>query len=71
MLRAPSSRLFSVAKAGYHERQPRLTPAALRSVDFRGRAAIELAFEKNFVPKNPLAEDWKLSLDYVRKIFGW
>ena len=45
--------------------------AALRSIDFRGRAAIELAFEKGFVPKNPLAEDWKLSLEYVRKTFGW
>jgi sugar phosphate isomerase/epimerase len=45
--------------------------AALRSVDFRGRAAIELAFENPFVPKNPLAEDWKLSVEYVRKTFGW
>jgi len=45
--------------------------AALRSVQFRGRAAIELAFPDHFVPKNPLAEDWKLSLEYVRKNFGW
>ncbi len=35
--------------------------AALRSVDFKGRAAIELAFPENFVPRNPLAEDWKKS----------
>jgi sugar phosphate isomerase/epimerase len=33
--------------------------AALRSVDFRGRAAIELAFPDHFVPKNPLAEAQK------------
>lgn len=45
--------------------------AALRGVDFRGRAGIELAFPDRFVPKNPLAEDWKLSLDYVRRTFGW
>lgn len=44
---------------------------ALRSVNFRGRAAIELAFEKDFVPKNPLAEDWKRSIEFVRKTFGW
>lgn len=45
--------------------------AALRSVDFRGRAAVELAYPKDFVPKNPLAEDWKLSRDYVKKTCGW
>jgi len=45
--------------------------AALRGVDFRGRAAVELAFPKDFVPKNPLREDWKLSHDYVIKTFGW
>jgi sugar phosphate isomerase/epimerase len=44
---------------------------ALRSVNFRGRAAIELAFPNNFVPKNPLAEDWKRSVDFVRTTFGW
>jgi sugar phosphate isomerase/epimerase len=45
--------------------------AALRSVDFRGRAAVELAFPKDFVPKNPLAEDWKRSREYVKKTFDW
>lgn len=44
---------------------------ALRSVHFRGLAAIELAWPEHFVPKNPMAEDWKLSLQYVRKVFGW
>jgi sugar phosphate isomerase/epimerase len=44
---------------------------ALRSVNFRGRAGIELAFPKNYVPRNPLAEDWKRSLDFVRTTFGW
>jgi sugar phosphate isomerase/epimerase len=44
---------------------------ALKSVDFRGRAAIELAFPNDFVPKYPLAEDWKRSRDYLRTVFGW
>ena len=45
--------------------------AALRSVNFNGRAAIELAYPKDFVPKNPLAEDWKRSREYVKTTFGW
>jgi sugar phosphate isomerase/epimerase len=45
--------------------------AALRSVSFKGRAAVELAFPKGFVPKNPLAEDWKRSREYVKTTFGW
>jgi sugar phosphate isomerase/epimerase len=44
---------------------------ALRSVNFSGRAAIELAFPKDFVPKNPLAEDWKRSREFVKTTFGW
>ena len=44
---------------------------ALRGVNFRGRAAIELAFPANFTPKYPLAEDWKRSREYVRTVFGW
>jgi sugar phosphate isomerase/epimerase len=44
---------------------------ALRNVDFKGRAAVELAFPDHYVPKYPLTEDWKRSLDYVRKVFGW
>lgn len=45
--------------------------AALRSVNFKGRAGIELAFEKNFAPRYTLAQDWTLSRDYVKTIFGW
>jgi sugar phosphate isomerase/epimerase len=44
---------------------------ALRSVNFRGRAAVELAFPAHYVPKYPLAEDWKRSRDYLRTVFGW
>jgi len=44
---------------------------ALRSVDFHGRAGIELAFPSNFVPKYPMVEDWKRSLEFVRTTFGW
>jgi len=44
---------------------------ALRSVNFRGSAGIELAFPNNYVPRNPLVVDWKRSLDFVRTTFGW
>lgn len=44
---------------------------ALTSVDFKGRAAIELAFPNDFVPKYALADDWKRSRDYLRTTFGW
>jgi sugar phosphate isomerase/epimerase len=45
--------------------------AALRSVHFRGRAAVELAFPPHFVPQYSMAEDWKRSHDYVIETFGW
>jgi len=45
--------------------------AALRSVNFIGRAAVELAFPDNFVPKYPLTEDWKRSRQYIQRVFGW
>jgi sugar phosphate isomerase/epimerase len=45
--------------------------AALRGIDFRGRAAIELAFPAHYVPKYPLTEDWKRSREYVQTVFGW
>ncbi len=43
--------------------------AALQKVNFKGRAAIELAFDNP--PVNPVKEDWKKSRDYVSKVFGW
>jgi sugar phosphate isomerase/epimerase len=42
---------------------------ALQQVNFKGRAAIELAFDNP--PVNPVKEDWKKSRDYVAKVFGW
>ncbi len=42
---------------------------ALREINYKGRAAIELAFDEP--AKNPVTEDWKKSREYVRKIFGW
>jgi sugar phosphate isomerase/epimerase len=42
---------------------------ALKKVKFRGRAAVELAFETP--PEDEVREDWKKSRDYVRKVFGW
>lgn len=42
---------------------------ALKKVNFKGRAAIELAFDNP--PANPVREDWKTSRQYVKKVFGW
>ncbi|MEH6679463.1 MAG: sugar phosphate isomerase/epimerase [Sediminicola sp.] len=42
---------------------------ALRKVGFKGRAAIELAFEEP--AKGPVTQEWKDSRNYVKKIFGW
>lgn len=42
---------------------------ALKKVNFKGRAAIELAFEEP--PEGPVREDWKKSRAYVAKVFGW
>lgn len=44
---------------------------ALEAQQFRGDAAIELAFEKDFVSVHPLREDWRLSRAFVKKTFGW
>ncbi len=41
----------------------------LKDINYTGKAAIELAFDEP--PKNPVKEDWKTSLDYVRKTFNW
>ena len=42
---------------------------ALKEIDYKGRAAIELAFDEP--PENPVKEDWKISREYVQKVFGW
>jgi len=42
---------------------------ALKEVNFRGRAAVELAFETP--PEGEVKEDWKKSREYVRNVFGW
>lgn len=42
---------------------------ALEEVNFNGNAAIELSFEGK--PQRPLRENWKISRDYVQKVFGW
>jgi sugar phosphate isomerase/epimerase len=42
---------------------------ALKEINYKGKAAIELAFDKP--PVNPVKEDWKKSRDYVKKVFGW
>ncbi len=42
---------------------------ALKNINYHGKAAIELAFDTP--PVNPIREDWKMSLEYVRKTFGW
>jgi hypothetical protein len=40
----------------------------IKERSFTGRLAIELAFDKP--PVRPLREDWKISRDYVEKIFN-
>lgn len=42
---------------------------ALKEINYKGKAAIELAFDKP--PVNPVKEDWKKSREYVKKVFGW
>jgi sugar phosphate isomerase/epimerase len=42
---------------------------ALERQHFKGRAAIELAFDHD--PVNQLKDDWKSSLQYIRKTFNW
>lgn len=42
---------------------------ALKEINYHGKAAIELAFDKP--PVHPVKEDWKKSREYVRKVFGW
>jgi sugar phosphate isomerase/epimerase len=42
---------------------------ALHKINFKGRAAIELAFDTE--PVNPVKEDWKKSRRYVAEVFGW
>jgi sugar phosphate isomerase/epimerase len=44
---------------------------ALREVQFRGPAVIELAHEGNFKPTRPLRESLKISRDFVRRVLGY
>lgn len=41
----------------------------LKDINYNGKAAIELAFDD--LPKNPVKQDWKMSRQYVKKVFGW
>ncbi|HVG40549.1 MAG TPA: sugar phosphate isomerase/epimerase [Chitinophagaceae bacterium] len=42
---------------------------ALKQMKYKGRAAVELAFDSP--PLRPAKEDWKISRNYVKKVFGW
>lgn len=42
---------------------------ALKAINYDRKAAVELAFESK--PVHPVKESWKLSRDYVHRIFGW
>jgi sugar phosphate isomerase/epimerase len=42
---------------------------ALADINYKGKAAVELAFEAP--PQRPVREDWKMSRDYVKQVFGW
>ena len=43
--------------------------AALKNINYKGKAAIELAFDSP--PKRDVKEDFKMSREYVEKTFGW
>lgn len=45
--------------------------AALKANDFKGQAAVELAFPNDFTPENELKEDWKMSREFVKNTFDW
>ena len=42
---------------------------ALKDINYKGRAAVELAFDSP--PTRPVKDDWKQSRQYVKKVFGW
>jgi sugar phosphate isomerase/epimerase len=42
---------------------------ALKEVNFKGEAAIELA--SDVPPLKPMRENWKISRTYVKRVFGW
>jgi sugar phosphate isomerase/epimerase len=42
---------------------------ALADINYKGKAAVELAFDAP--PQRPVREDWKISRDYVKQVFGW
>lgn len=42
---------------------------ALQDINYNGRAAIELAFDGP--PVKEVRESWKISREYVKKVFGW
>jgi sugar phosphate isomerase/epimerase len=42
---------------------------ALKEINYKGKAAIELAFDKP--PTHPVRDDWKKSREYVKDVFGW
>ena len=42
---------------------------ALKEINYKGRAAVELAFDSP--PVRSVKEDWKISREYVKRVFGW
>lgn len=44
---------------------------AFEKINYRGKAAVELAFEPGTDPSRPVKESWKMSRQFVKKIFGW
>ena len=44
---------------------------ALKKVGFKGRAAIELAFEEPPANVKAIRDEWKKSRVYVKNVFGW
>jgi sugar phosphate isomerase/epimerase len=42
---------------------------ALADINYKGKAAVELAFDAP--PQRTVREDWKISRGYVKEVFGW
>lgn len=43
----------------------------LKEINYNKGAAVELAFEPGTIPQRPVKESWKMSREYVARIFGW
>ena len=70
-LRRPPKVLITKIGLDGQDRGSRIVATALRDVQFKGHAVIELAHEGDFEITRPLRESWKKSRDYLRTVLGY